>query len=183
MPRKKQDEIQRFNSLLTKQGDCLLFPYLGRNGYGVHKVTISTGVRKSVAAHRWAWTLANGPIKKGMSVCHHCDNRACCSLNCLFLATPKQNSEDMIAKKRSSSFHSRKPKVPMSKREQRAVLSCRDKGQTIYHIAQLLGRDYQTVKSWLHTREKQAAKQQDKIATMLRPKPITSSIVELPLAA
>jgi len=53
-------------------------------------------------AHRVAWTLTNGPIPKGMHVCHHCDNPPCCNATHLFVGTHADNLADMRAKGRGS---------------------------------------------------------------------------------
>jgi HNH endonuclease len=72
----------------TKQTD--------HKGYGRIKVD-----GKMLKTHRFAWTLANGPIPEGMSVLHHCDNRLCADTEkCLFLGTKADNNADMKAKGR-----------------------------------------------------------------------------------
>ncbi len=50
--------------------------------------------------HRFVWTEHNGPIPKGMCVCHHCDEPACINPDHLFLGTHQDNMQDMINKKR-----------------------------------------------------------------------------------
>jgi hypothetical protein len=67
-------------------------------GYGVFNV-----FRKMFRAHRVAWTLANGPIPRGLQVCHHCDNPPCCNPAHLFLGTHLDNARDKASKGRCNS--------------------------------------------------------------------------------
>lgn len=78
--------------------------WLGRkdkNGYGKlrHQKT-------SWLAHRLAWHLANGPIPKGIFVCHKCDNPSCIAPSHLFLGTQADNMLDMKNKGRRKGINS-----------------------------------------------------------------------------
>jgi hypothetical protein len=51
-------------------------------------------------AARLIWEWRFGPIPTGMLLCHHCDNPPCINFDHLFLGTAKDNSDDMIRKKK-----------------------------------------------------------------------------------
>ncbi len=65
------------------------------NGYGHYLLK-----RKDYRAHRVAYELAHGEISQGKVVCHKCDNPSCVNPQHLFLATSKENTQDMISKGR-----------------------------------------------------------------------------------
>jgi len=67
-----------------------------KNNYGAFWSESGT-----VAAHRYAHKLINGPIPKGIQVLHRCDNPPCVRPSHLFLGTNKDNVEDRVRKGRT----------------------------------------------------------------------------------
>lgn len=59
---------------------------------------------RHVFVHRYAWELENGPIPKGLKVCHKCDVPYCVrndgSNSHLFLGTQAENIHDAVTKNR-----------------------------------------------------------------------------------
>lgn len=68
-----------------------------KDGYGFFYIFGQT-----VIASRFIYELLNGPIPKGMIVCHHCDNPSCCNPNHLFIGTHSDNALDAYHKGRRS---------------------------------------------------------------------------------
>ena len=62
----------------------------------------SIGTGDLVQAHRFAYTLAHGPIPDGLVVRHTCDNRPCCNPAHLIVGTQRQNIGDMHERGRAS---------------------------------------------------------------------------------
>lgn len=91
--------MERFWSQVKKTDDCWLWTGRCLRGYG----QLSMGSRKAgiKGTHRVSWELHHGPIPKGLSVLHKCDNPACVRPDHLFLGTQQDNLQDMRNKKRN----------------------------------------------------------------------------------
>ncbi|AKY03587.1 hypothetical protein SEA_ESPERER_55 [Streptomyces phage Esperer] len=51
--------------------------------------------RRPIGAHRFAWTLVNGPIPEGLVIRHRCDNGVCCNVEHMELGTQADNCKDI----------------------------------------------------------------------------------------
>lgn len=91
IPPKRTPE-ERYWSFVAKTDNCWLWTGgKDQKGYGGFM---------GMKAHRFGWQLQNGPIPPGLLCCHHCDNPSCVRPDHLFIGTPKDNSQDMVAKGR-----------------------------------------------------------------------------------
>lgn len=92
-----QKKIGFWLNVEKQDGDgCWLWTgHIQVNGYG-----LASYRGKTTMAHRASWMMENGPIPKGMLVCHHCDTRACVRPDHLFLGTHSDNMRDMYRKGR-----------------------------------------------------------------------------------
>lgn len=89
---------QRFWVRVSIKSDDECWPWGGSHhnqGYGTFMWR-----KRTWYAHRVAWSFWFGPIPKGLSVCHQCDNTKCCNPNHLFLGTHKENIQDAFRKGR-----------------------------------------------------------------------------------
>ena len=95
------------NALKRLEEKSYLIPFCGcqiwiggsvPKGYGVIHYK-----GKQTYTHRLSYELAFGEIPKGLFVLHECDMPSCINPNHLFLGTPKDNTQDMLKKKRSNS--------------------------------------------------------------------------------
>jgi hypothetical protein len=123
---------------------------LNEAGYGI----VGTGARGAPndRAHRITYRHFCGEIPTDKIVCHICDVPSCCNPEHLFLGTFKDNTQDMIRKKRNSP-PPRNPHVvgsvhPGSKLTEAQVLVIRGlyaRGETQLAIANMYGVARQTI--------------------------------------
>lgn len=73
------------------------------SGYGVFLFD-----HRRYQAHRFSWQLAHGEIPDGLHVLHHCDVRACCRPDHLWLGTDLDNMRDRDEKGRGASHRGEK---------------------------------------------------------------------------
>jgi hypothetical protein len=112
-PSSKLPADVRFWSLVDKQeSGCWMWKgATGPKGYGrFNEYPVN------VSAHRFSWSLVNGPIPAGMFVCHRCDNPGCVNPDHLFLGTPKDNTQDMLSKQRQSRGENHGDKIRASEK-------------------------------------------------------------------
>lgn len=98
MPFKASPIAERLAKGIERTEGCWLWKGTrNRRGYGV--ITLAPHHRYGIV-HRVMWELHNGPIPKGIHVCHHCDNPPCARPDHLFLGTAGDNVRDCKAKGR-----------------------------------------------------------------------------------
>jgi hypothetical protein len=88
---------------IGEKDEC--WPWQGtrqRAGHGIVKLKLPGRGWWVMTGSRAAWVLTSGAVPRGLYVCHKCDNPFCCNPNHLFLGTPKDNAQDMVAKGRST---------------------------------------------------------------------------------
>lgn len=137
---------ERFWARVDKReaDECWAWDVADAYGYGwlwVHG-------RGNIKAHRLSWEIANGPIPKGMNVCHRCDNRICVNPAHLFLGTHADNVADMWAKERGSAppLH-RGERNPSAKLTDDAVRQIRALHATGEHSQAALARRFRVTQS------------------------------------
>lgn len=87
-----RERFERYLAPINENGCILWTGAVSSAGYGVF--CFGRKIDGSISAHRFAYTLANGTIPKGLMVCHTCDVRSCCNPDHLFTGTGSDNMVD-----------------------------------------------------------------------------------------
>lgn len=90
--------LERLNEKFRIKGECYHWiGYVPADGY---PRIYYPPYKRPIKANRAVWRHFNGEIPEGLFVCHSCDNRRCVRIEHLWLGTPNDNVQDMIAKGR-----------------------------------------------------------------------------------
>jgi hypothetical protein len=95
---KDQERILKHSNQSTENGCWIWNVAVSKVGYGL----CGSEEHKTKSAHRTSYEAFVGKIPEGKVIAHICDNRLCVNPAHLWLATHKENSQDMVNKKRSA---------------------------------------------------------------------------------
>lgn len=135
--------FEKLMTKIVKQLDgCWVFTEAPRSGgYGAVVIHRGDSGMYRWPAHRLTYEHFNGPIPKGMLVCHKCDNRLCCNPDHLFIGTAKDNLSDMARKGRS--LHGeRANNVKLTHDDIVQIYRMRDQRMTYREIGEKFGVTY-----------------------------------------
>lgn len=161
------EDVSRFEAKCKPEGDCLIFRGdLNHAGYGTFYIG-----RYSVRAHRFAWSMANGPIPDGRDIEHMCHRRACVSPIHLRAVSHAQNmhrsaSDGRMATGDHVPFENRRrgQDAPNSKLTEQAVADIRSRyrkgvrGHGCVALAREYGVSHETIRAvvsretWAHVK-------------------------------
>lgn len=83
--------------------ECLPYPSLNSDGYGVIQSRDKNGKKLHISSHRKVYELFHNVILTSDEfVCHHCDNPPCCNPKHLFKGNPAINAKDRDSKGRQA---------------------------------------------------------------------------------
>ena len=95
---KDQERILKHSNQATENGCWIWNGAVSKVGYGL----CGSEEHKTKSAHRTSYEAFVSKIPEGKVIAHICDNRLCVNPAHLWLATHKENSQDMVNKKRSA---------------------------------------------------------------------------------
>ncbi len=114
---------------------CLLwFGVTNNKGYGIIYYQ-----GKHTLTHRLSWSLANGPIPKGLFVLHKCDTPPCINPEHLFLGTQKDNIRDAVRKGRFNTADKNGRNNPNTNLTNADVLAIREGNKTTSEFSKQYG--------------------------------------------
>lgn len=91
----KSEQDRIILNIFVDDNGCWIWQRANTRGYG------NLNLRgRNMRAHRFAYLIFVGPIRKGLSVLHRCDVPACCNPEHLFLGTQSDNVMDAVKKGR-----------------------------------------------------------------------------------
>jgi hypothetical protein len=92
MANKSIDPQIRFWKKVKKHDQCWIwYGALNRQGYGNFALSGSRSAPKTIAAHRFSYMLANGPIAESLHLDHLCRIRSCVNPSHLEAVSPGEN--------------------------------------------------------------------------------------------
>jgi len=149
----------RFEEKVIKTEGCWGWNgHLDKNGYPLMKSGSDRKSFKEARCNRISWLLYRGEIPEGKYLCHQCDNPTCTNPDHLFLASAKENSQDMVKKARGN----KGTKHGNAKLNDQDVVEIRQllrQGKTGRFISEKFSIDPNVVsgikhgKSWTHVQE------------------------------
>jgi len=135
----READLKRFKSFVSVSvSGCWIWTGgLNPKGYGYFRIN-----GKCHLSHRVSWSLYREGDSSGMLVCHTCDTPGCVNPEHLWLGTPRQNTHDMVAKKRSTmgkkyGFENRK--VKFSGEQALDMLKAHARGLSLVDAAKIHG--------------------------------------------
>jgi hypothetical protein len=136
---------ERFWEKVDKRSNNECWNWLGgkHHIYGYGRFWVN---RKTKTASRVSWELHYGKIPKGMKVCHHCDNPACCNPKHLFLGTDQDNMTDRNNKNHTACGE-RSGNVKLTKLDVLEIRALYCAGNSSYKIAKQFNVAQTTISS------------------------------------
>lgn len=99
-----ENVLRRLNKLLIDTDECINYPILNRDGYGLFQTTGTNREKLRFLMHRVSYQVfTKEDINSNDIICHICDNPACINPKHLFKGTHADNVRDRVNKNRSAS--------------------------------------------------------------------------------